>query len=317
MFSRRERLAPTRFDTSALVASIEPMLSRVIGGEVQLAFNLETRPMPVLADPVQLEQVLLNLVINARDAMPTGGQLTVRTSIGTAVLPGDSAPVRAATLEVTDTGEGMDEETLRRIFEPFFTTKAGRGTGLGLTTALSIVRGSGGTLTAESRVGQGTIIRVSLPLASNASEPAVAEAAVPSAPDEPKPVGHERLLVIDDEPAVREIARRHLVSLGYEVVVADGAASALSAARAADFDLVLTDVVMPEVRGPELATHLRAGDPNLRVVFMTGYAEVDPYAAAPGDVRGRVLGKPFDRAQIGGFVRSALDDVDATAGMST
>jgi len=317
MFSRRERLAPIRFDTSALVASIEPMLSRVIGGQVQLAFDLERRPLPVIADPVQLEQVLLNLVINARDAMPAGGMLTVRTSIGTAILPGDEGPVPAAMLEVSDTGDGMDEATLRRIFEPFFTTKAGRGTGLGLTTALSIVRGSGGTLTADSHVGHGSVIRVSLPIAGDASEPAVTEREAPSAPGEPTPGGSERLLVIDDEPAVREIARRHLVSLGYEVVVADGAASALSAAAAAAFDMVLTDVVMPEVRGPELVSRLRARDPGLRAVFMTGFAEVDPFAADPGGIDGRVLGKPFDRAQIGGFVRSALDEVDETAGAAT
>ncbi len=301
-FARRERLEPVLVDVNALVESLEPMLGRLIGGEVTLSFDLAPLGLPVLVDRVGVEQVLVNLVLNGRDAMPGGGNLRIRTA---AVARGDgSDETPTAMIEVSDTGTGMDRVTLDRIFDPFFTTKPGKGTGLGLTTALSIVEGSGGSLVAESRLGEGSVFRITLPVAREAAiraEPvATGSTALPAEVAGVRP----QILVVDDEPALRTVTSRMLSARGYRVATASGAATALAAVLERPFDLVLTDMVMPDVRGPVLASQLRAAAPGLRVAYMSGYADDAP---APEDGALPVLGKPFNTDELDAFVQAALD----------
>ena len=309
-FSRRQPFAPTVVDFGGLVVSLEPMLRRLIGAEVAI----EIAPIPgslhVSADPAQLEQVVMNLVVNARDAMASGGRLAIRLA-STEVCPAESErsmvlqPGPHVEMTVSDTGHGMDQATLARIFEPFFTTKsAGNGTGLGLATTYGIVRASGGEIWAVSAPGAGTTFHVLLPRVS-----APAGALEPVAADPAPEGGRETVLVVDDEPAVREFVRRALERLGYRVLVADGPAQALERADdgAGHIDLVVTDVVMPEMRGPALAERLRAARPEIRTLYMSGYAA--DRAVAPGEppMGDAFLPKPFRAADLAHAVRDILD----------
>src|SRR5881398_3958214 len=260
-FSRQQVLQPKVVDLNALVLDMDKLLRRLIGEDVELATVLDPALGRVTADPGQLEQVIVNLAVNARDAMPNGGRLTLETKNVDldADYPTDRVTIpagRYVMLVISDTGTGMDAQTRARIFEPFFTTKVpGKGTGLGLATVHGIVAQSGGTITVESAPDQGSTFTIYLPQVD-----APVEAAAPPVPVERPPRGSETVLLAEDEPAVRTIAQQALERHGYTVLAAPSgaAALALAAQHAATIDLLLTDVVMPGMSGRDLADRLTA-----------------------------------------------------------
>jgi len=317
-FGRRQMLEPREFDLSGLVAGLVPMIRRLIGEDVVLEMDLDPEPAPVRADPLQMEQALVNLVINSRDAMPGGGILRVRTrnrperpSAAGALPPGDVPLVEGphVALAVEDTGTGIDPRHMPLLFEPFFTTKpVGKGTGLGLSSAYGIVRQSGGEIRAESRLGEGSRFEILLPRALGAARTASDSVANGERP----PGGRERILLVEDEPAVRKLATLMLEELGYRVTAASDGAEALELLElAGEFrvDLLVTDVVMPRVGGVELSTRLRVERPALPVLFVSGYAESSPLP--PGGIelerRDGFLQKPFTQATLATRVREVLD----------
>ncbi len=299
-FSRRERVDPVLVDVGRLVEELEPLLGRSLGASIELRLDPGPSLPPVLADPHELEQVLLNLATNARDAMPGGGRLSIAVSGG---REGEVA------IEVSDTGEGMSDDVLARAFEPFFTTKErGRGTGLGLATVWGIVEGVGGTVELATQPGQGTRVTVWLP-ARPGERPDAAREPVAAAPRG----GAGTILLVEDEEAVRTLAERMLAGGGYEVLVAADATQALelSGSRDGPIDLLLTDLVLPGLPGAELAALMRELRPGLRVLGMSGYAgdEIEPGSAAPEGLP--MLAKPFSRAELLARVGEALDGADA------
>jgi signal transduction histidine kinase/ActR/RegA family two-component response regulator len=292
-FSRKQVLAPRILDLNLLFRELERFFQRVLTENIHLVFDLEPDLGPVRADPGQMEQVIMNLVVNARDAMPQGGTLTLETRNRNG----------SVTFLVRDSGEGMTSEVMSRMFEPFYTTKGmGKGTGLGLSTALGIVEQSGGTLEVESRPGQGTAILVSLPRAA----PAPVEERPPLDPS-PKG-GDEAILVVEDDDGVRRLIADHLGAAGYQVLEAADPAEALAAlAGPTPVQLLLTDVVMPGRGGRELAAWARTRSPGTRILFMSGYPEQTPGPLGEGWGEALFLAKPFNRAQLLGMVREALD----------
>jgi PAS domain S-box-containing protein len=274
-FSRRQVIQPKIVDLNALLANLMGMLRRVIGEDIRLVAHLDPGLWPVTADPGQLEQVVLNLAVNARDAMPQGGVLTIETAnVRNESASGDGhagGGPDAVQLTVRDTGSGMDAGTLSRIFEPFFTTKElGRGTGLGLATVYGIVEQSGGTITADSAPGRGTTFTIRFPRAQSSASEARQR-------DDPAEVltGTETILVVEDEPFVREFLKELLASRGYQVLEAASGAEALARCEAyhRPIHLLLTDVVMPEINGRQLAQMLVVKRPEIRVLFMSGYTD--------------------------------------------
>ena len=276
LFSRREVMRTETVDMKSAVTLFHKMLQRILGEDVRLQLNLHSRPLWVRADPGMIDQVLLNLSVNARDAMPTGGQLIIDTGEKTltaeqALRNPEAAPGRHVWISVRDTGEGIPPEVLPRIFEPFFTTKAvGKGTGLGLATVFGIVKQHGGWIEVFSVVGRGTTFQVYLPAcACPASEAVVAEAA-------PKPQGGtETILLVEDESTVRQVAQVVLQRAGYRVLGAPDGPSALALSRQHEsaIDLLLTDLVMPEgMDGRAVAEQLLLDRPGLKVIFMSGYS---------------------------------------------
>ncbi len=271
-FGRRQMVQETVLDLAALLAEAEPMLRRLSGPAIQVSLLLETQGMKLRADRGQLEQVLLNLVVNARDAMPDGGKLVLelkRTQVGEALArahPG-LAPGGYLQLSVSDSGVGMDAATRARVFEPFFTTKREQGTGLGLSTVFGIVKQSGGAVWVESKPGHGARFELLFPACEQTAD---ASAAVDGARP---PRGRETVLVVEDEAPVRAIVARVLGSHGYRVLEASGPGDALliSEEHSAPVDLLLTDVVMPRLSGRQLAERLLAQRPRLKVLFMSGY----------------------------------------------
>ena len=276
-FSRRQVLQPRVVDVNDLVSNVEKLLRRLIGEDVLLATVLAKDVGRVRADPGQMEQVIVNLAVNARDAMPAGGRLTIETSnvdLGAAyaaehrtVVPGPYV-----VLAVSDTGSGMSAETQSHIFEPFFTTKeVGKGTGLGLATVYGIVRQSGGSIWVYSELGHGTTIKVYLPRVDAPAEP-LPGPAITNAEDLR---GTETILLVEDEPAVRGVARQVLIRQGYTVLEAPDGQTALAMIDGGGprVDLVLTDVVMPGMSGRSLADHLISRLPGLRVLYMSGYTD--------------------------------------------
>jgi two-component system cell cycle sensor histidine kinase/response regulator CckA len=300
-FSRKQRLETRPEDLAAIVRGFTPMLSRLIGGDITVRLELEVTLPPVLADRTQLEQILLNLAVNARDAMPRGGTLTFSASLALA-LPGQEGP-RYVQLSVADTGQGMSPEVAARAFDPFFTTKpSGKGTGLGLATVYGIVRQHLGTISLRTVPGKGTRFDVLLPVA----EAAVAAPAAETAPER-SPLGKgETVLVVDDEELVRTAVVRSLQARNYTVLEAASAAEALGILdRAADrIQLLLSDVIMPGGRGTELARVFQERYPGKPVLLMSGYLEPDEHGA-PADVQ--VLEKPLAPSQLARAVRAALD----------
>ncbi len=301
-------------DLNALVSEAERMLRRLIGEDVDLALQLGDGLGNVKIDPGQLEQVLLNLAVNARHAMPRGGALTLATDNADPDRDDEGrppAPGGYVRLTVTDTGVGMDAETRTLIFEPFFTTKpTGEGTGLGLATVSGIVQQSGGLIEVDSELGRGTSFRIYLPRVDETPEPAPLPAG-----SQPGPRGHETLLVVEDQDSLRDMIREALQLLGYRVLVARDGEAALEVARGhrRRLDLLVTDVVMPRLDGCDLARRLTAERPGLRVLYMSGHgpdlvARRDPIGS------GAVLEKPFSTKALSLRVREALDRPPATDG---
>jgi PAS domain S-box-containing protein len=319
-FSRRQVLMPRVLGLNEVVQDIERMLRRLIGEDVELATKLDPALRRVRADPGQIEQVLLNLSVNARDAMPHGGRLTVETANVTLdeavrqqrpyVLPGEYVMLRVA-----DTGHGMDPETLERAFEPFFTTKpAGRGTGLGLSTVFGIVKQSGGFIWMESALGEGTSVNVYLPPAASAE----AESGASAAPRLPSR-GTETVLLAEDEETVRRLAVRVLRRGGYEVLEAHDGEAALKVAEEhlPRIGLLVTDVVMPRLGGRDLAARLRALRPDLPVVYVSGYNEEAVHRHGVLDPGTSFVPKPFTADQLLATVRQVLDEASARDGGSS
>jgi PAS domain S-box-containing protein len=292
-FSRRQVFQPVPFDLRTVVRSMEPLLRRTIGENVALEVELAggAEGATVLADRGQLEQVLLNLCVNARDAMPGGGTITIAVSVA-----GDHV-----VLDVADTGVGMPEETRARVFEPFFTTKA-TGTGLGLATVYGIVQRSGGRIAVQSAVGEGTRFQIELPRLRTATEerPPTPTLAPPPARQS------ETVLLVEDEPRVRLATRRLLTTLGYTVLEAEDGAAALELATGTlHFDVLLTDMVMPKLAGPRLAELVLALRPSVPVVFVTGYSDTPEGTDLPPKTR--VLTKPYTVHQLAQTIREAID----------
>ncbi|MFN8588654.1 MAG: PAS domain S-box protein [Candidatus Eisenbacteria bacterium] len=308
-FSRRQVLQPVRLELPQVITGLEKMLRRILGEDIELVLELDRRPGVVLADPGQVEQVLMNLVVNARDAMPSGGRITIRTAHET-IPPGpvaeDAAPAGDyVVVSVRDTGSGMDEGTLARIFEPFFTTKpAGRGTGLGLSTTYGIIRQSGGFITVTSRPGAGSEFRLLFPRLPGAVTAAGCASAEPGTL-----AGVETVLVVEDEPALRGLARRFLEQAGYTVLTATDGEHALEvcARHVGPIHLLLTDVVMPRLGGGRLAQELVSRTPRLRVLYMSGYT--DDAIARHGMLEPGMhfLAKPFTSRELLRKIREALE----------
>jgi signal transduction histidine kinase/CheY-like chemotaxis protein len=293
-FGRKQVFQPTVVDLSEVVDGVAPMLKRLIGEHIEMRIDAQTPLAHIVADRGQLEQVIINLVVNARDAMPKGGTLTIRT----ANIPGDRVM-----LLVTDTGIGISPEVRERIFEPFFTTKeAGKGTGLGLATVYGIVKQTGGQIEIDTEVGRGTTFRVLLPVGGDEIE------SMPSAVEQPMPRGDESILLVEDEPEVRALARRTLEGLGYTVVASTDSDEAVKLGSAGNsrFDLLLTDIVMPGASGPEIVRRLAANGTKPIIVYMSGYAD-DALKHHTLEPESTFLRKPFHPAELAQTIRGALD----------
>ena len=310
-FSRRQVLAPQKLDLNAVVHASRQMLGRLIGENLEFRAIFEAELGTVRADPGQIDQVVLNLVVNARDAMPDGGEITIKTDNVTLderfgrEHPGVQ-PGRYVRLRVTDTGIGMSAEVQARIFEPFFTTKGvGHGTGLGLSTVYGIVRQSGGYIDVTSVPGEGSTFSVYLPLCSEE----VGLPATETSPAQAVPGGTETILLVEDDVAVRGFALRILSGLGYKVLVAGDGQDALElyAGYRGRIDLLISDVVMPRLSGGELGRRLTEQQPGLPIVFLSGYAPDASIAPTLPAARLTLISKPFTAEVLGRAVREALN----------
>ncbi|HEX4785357.1 MAG TPA: PAS domain S-box protein [Candidatus Sulfotelmatobacter sp.] len=308
-FGRKQVLQPRVLDLNDVVADVQKMLSRVIGEDIELVASLHPSLQAVKADPGQVEQVLMNLAINARDAMPQGGKLRMETSnievTAEQARDLDLAAGRYVMLRVEDSGEGMDAETLAHIFEPFFTTKPrGKGTGLGLAMVYGIVKQSGGSIHVKSGVGEGTVFRIYFP-AAEGNRPQREEVAT----NGKAPRGTETILVAEDEPDLREVTRIFLEGYGYRVLEAASAEQAIQTAEnfREGIDLLLTDVIMPGMSGSQLAEEILSKRPQTRIVYMTGYTDdmVVQYKVLEPGVQ--LLQKPFTKVDLALKVRATLD----------
>lgn len=308
-FSRRQVLQPRNISLNGVVTAVENLLHRTIGENITLVASLAPKLGTVYADPMQMEQVVMNLALNARDAMPHGGKLHFETKNldlasaypekGIEIPPG-----RYVMLTVTDTGLGIKPEHLDRIFEPFFTTKEiGSGTGLGLSTAYGIIKQSGGYIWAYSEVGVGTTFTVCMPrVHSNA------EAIVPSEGEPENLAGTETVLVVDDDPRVCELAAKVLAGYGYHVMMANSGEQArrCAAEHRGEIHALLTDVVMPTMSGRELARQLVISRPTMRVLYMSGYPHFALSGADTGELRESFLRKPFAPSDLARLVRKVV-----------
>jgi len=296
-------LQPTVLDVGEVVESIAPMLRRVIGEHIELLIVHGDSLSRVIADRGQLEQVLMNLIVNARDAMPLGGTITVRTANVPLdeVRAGGGTSGRAVSLSVADTGTGMPDGVRERVFEPFFTTKdVGKGTGLGLSTVYGIVKQSGGTIDVDSTIGSGTTFTVTFPAATELEPSGLVldtEAEVAG--------GTETILLVEDEEPVRLLATRTLEDRGYSVLAVGDPADALRLADTVDVDAILTDIVMPRLSGPQLVAQLSARGRAPAVIYMSGYAD-DALSQFELDHRITFLRKPFTSIGLARAVREAL-----------
>ena len=309
-FSSKQSLDPKVLSLNTAVTNLESLLCRLIGEDIRLVSRLDPTNARLRADQAQLEQVLVNLVVNARDAMPKGGTLTIET----AQVELTRSPVYHLTplppgpyvrLSVSDTGCGMDRQTQSHIFEPFFTTKGeGKGSGLGLSTVFGIVTQSGGALDVTSRVGHGTRFELYFPHVESDML-----ATAPTQPSRQPQRGTETILVVEDEPSVRTLVRDELRKLGYQVVEAKNGVEAclLATQQAGSIQLLLTDVVMPGMGGRELAQHLSVIKPDLRTLFMSGYMDDVGIMAGQDEGTSSFLQKPFTPEMLARAVRNLLD----------
>jgi hypothetical protein len=308
-FSRMQVLQPQVMNLNTIVEEMGKLLPRLIGEDIELAIHTASDLGMIRADASQMEQVLMNLAVNARDAMPNGGKLLIETSNleldqGYTSTHPLMKPGSYVQLVVTDNGTGMDAETQAHIFEPFFTTKEkGKGTGLGLATVYGIVKQSGGFIWVYSEVDQGTSFKIYLPRVDQVEE----HPGIPR-PISEIPKGTETVLLAEDEQDVREIARQFLETGGYEVIEAKDGADAirLAAEHRGKIDLLVTDMVMPGMTGQELAVCLQREHPGLCVVFMSGYSEHAATEMADADPSVRLLSKPFSRFAFLRIVREVL-----------
>jgi CheY-like chemotaxis protein len=310
-FARKQPLAPAPVDLSTGLPDLVPLLKRTLGEHIDVRFVDSAGLWPAMADPAQLESAVLNLALNARDAMPGGGRLTIELAnkmldddyarSHAEVVPGDYVMVA-----VSDTGHGMTPDILARVFEPFFTTKTeGRGTGLGLAMVFGFVKQSGGHVKVYSEPGEGTSVKIYLPRAVGGLIPNVQRSGVPT----DLPHGSATILVVEDEYGVREIAVAILRSLGYRVLEAPDGDEGLRVfgAHAAEIDMLLTDVVLPgKVRGREMAERITAIRPEVKVLFMSGYTENSIVHHGRLDDGVQLLGKPFKREQLARKVAEML-----------
>jgi signal transduction histidine kinase/CheY-like chemotaxis protein len=315
-FARREVIRPQVLDLDTVITSVEEMLRRTIGEHIELVISLAGDLQPVLADPGQLEQVLVNLAVNARDAMPGGGTLTIDTGniIGDddTIAEGSMAPKGGnVRLRVSDTGTGMPPEIIEHVFEPFFTTKeAGAGTGLGLPTVYGIVTQADGHIRISSEPGIGTTFAILLPVTTEVPAPVPAPPApeVPEVPSQRTPKG-ETVLVVEDEAALREATRRIFTRNGYQVISAASGpeAIAIAAGHPGEIHLLVTDVIMPHMLGKEVAEKMRAVKPEIEVLYMSGYAR--PVLASQGrlDPNVALVEKPFSEADLLARAGQVLD----------
>ena len=308
-FSRKQVLRPEVLDLNELLANIERMLTRLLGEDVKMIPSLAPDLWSVRADPGQIEQAVMNLAVNARDAMPDGGTMRLETA-NVVVDPAFAGrhkgmrPGEYVEIRVTDTGIGMDEAVQSRLFEPFFTTKPkGKGTGLGLSTTYGIVKQSEGYIRADSEPGKGACFRIYLPRVQAEAEKASEKPVVDSVR------GTETVLVVEDEPEVRSLVERVLKSHGYRVLVADRPSEALTISSKPEvrLDLMVTDVIMPEMNGCELARRLHSDRPEMPILFLSGYT--DQAIARQGILNPGValLEKPFRPRDLAARVREALD----------
>ena len=313
-FSRRQVLQPKVLDLNGVISGAEKLLRRVIGEDIALATRLEPSLAAVTADAGQIEQVIMNLAVNARDAMQRGGTLTLETStvrIEAAAQTAEQsivAPGRYVLLKVADTGTGMDAETKRHLFEPFFTTKErGKGTGLGLATVYGIVKQSGGFIWVDSEPGRGAAFRIYLPAAEAATRPP--ETSEGARPQGLAATGSETILLVEDEDSVRAVARESLRRHGYAVLEAMSAEAALEVSGGFDgeIELLLTDVVMPGLSGRALADRLASTRPSTKVLYMSGYtdAAIDQHGVLEPGLN--YLQKPFTPDILAQKVREVLD----------
>jgi len=310
-FSRKQMLAPKILDLNEVVTENLKMLTRMIGEDIDLVMVPEPTIGAVRADPGQIDQVIMNLAVNARDAMPDGGKLTIETANIT--LSNDFARMHAPLdpgdyimLAISDTGLGMDGETQSRIFEPFFTTKGAKGTGLGLSTVYGIVKQSGGYIFVDSQPARGTTFRMYFPRVDSKDEPATVQDAVGL----PRPDrGQETILLVEDETNLRRLARQYLETQGYKILEAEDGAAALQIASGhkGEIDLLLTDVVMPGMNGRELAVHVAGDRRDIRVLYMSGYTEnaIGHNGMLYAGIN--LLQKPFSLPALKDKVREVLD----------
>ncbi len=309
-FSRKAVIRPEPVNLNSLIQEVEKMLHRLIGADIELITAPDPSIGQVMADPTQLEQVIMNLVVNARDAMPRGGVLIMETQNLelTEAYADDQVEVEPGhyvVLTVSDNGQGMDEETAGHAFEPFYTTKeVGKGTGLGLATVYGIVKQSGGHIGLESDLGRGTTFKIYLPMIEDTSVQASAEQ-----PAAPPPRGQETLLLVEDEPSLRKITRIILESCGYTVLEAQDGQTALRVAQQhpSPIDLLVTDVVMPKLNGHQLAQELAQTRPGMKVLYLSGYTDdaIIRYGVMHTDTP--FLPKPFTPDSIAQKIREVLD----------
>jgi signal transduction histidine kinase/CheY-like chemotaxis protein len=309
-FSRRQALQPQVLNLNTVVSNMDKLLRRVIGEDIDLVAHMSPDLALVEADPGQMEQVIINLAVNARDAMPMGGTLTIETANVDSGTPGTEQGIsdqgsHRVMLAITDTGDGMDAETLARIFEPFFTTKEqGKGTGLGLSTVYGIVKQSGGNIWAQSEPGRGTTFRIYLSaLPATAKETSVATTAAPAN------AGNETILVVEDDGSVRAATTAMLKDLGYTVIEA---ASGVQAFDMMDrhgtmVDMLLTDMVLPGMGGREIAQQLQARYPALKVLFTSGFIPSTQIGQRSLPAEMSFLQKPFSSTDLAHKVREVLD----------
>jgi signal transduction histidine kinase len=291
-FSRTQTLATEALDLNALIRGMYELLNQTLGAQITVTTKLAPELPPVLADANQLELAILNLSINARDAMPNGGELTITTGV-------DAENGECVVVGVADTGTGMPPEVAARAFDPFFTTKpAGKGTGLGLSQVYGIVRQIGGDVTIDTALGRGTTVKLALPIADAAAKHEHAEAREASE-------GSESILVVDDDPDVRQIMFGVLSDLGYDVKEAENGDDALRMLRDFRPDLLVLDFGMPGANGAEVAADARKRNGNLRILFVSGYSDTSAIEKAVG--KAALLKKPFRPVELAAAVRSALD----------
>ncbi|HEY1308474.1 MAG TPA: ATP-binding protein [Vicinamibacterales bacterium] len=307
-FSRQSVLEPKDVDINSVVQSTETMLRRTIGEHIELVVRLEPKLWHVRADANQLGRVLLNVAINARDAMPHGGRLTIETSNvdnGSRPPVAESEPGRYVVMSVADNGMGMSSATKAHLFEPFFTTKdLGRGTGLGLAVVDGIVTQTGGYIDVDSHVGHGTTFKIFLPASDRAAPDDAGRSET-----EPAGAGSETILLLEDDPDVLGMTRAGLERYGYSVLVAGNGDEAVRVAQehAGHIDLVVADVLTPGLTGPQTVDRLRAANPSLRVLFISGYDRSDAIHREVASGQSTFLQKPFTSAELAAKVRSMLD----------